>query len=701
MGARDLDALQLDHVSAEVASEIQRAIRAGFEPLAVEPPVSLSKWAAKHFYLSPESSQKAERWEAWPFQPGIMDAMSHDAIEEVDVMKSARVGYTKMLLACIAYDAHHKRRNQAIWQPTDDDAASFTKTELEPMLRDVACMQKVFPAFLAKNKDNTLQHKKFLGSILHMLGGKAAKNYRRITIASAKLDEIDGFDRQIERSADPVTLARKRLEGATFKKLIVGTTPRVKGESHIEGRDIVAQARMRYQVECKHCGVEHPISWGGKDKAYGFKWDNRDPDTVRHHCPHCLQPCSQADYLAAWGAGAWVSECGSWRYGQDGTWRDAAGLPCRPPRHVSFRVWTAYSPQVSWAEIVREFLEAMVKRRAGDKGPLQGFVNETLGETWEDDDAERIETHELRKRAEDYRLRTVPQGGLVLVAGIDVQDNRFEVVVWAIGRDEEMWVVDYCVIPANPADEREWEEKLDPYLETTFPHASGQRLRIEGAAIDMMGHFTHQGYNYCRQRERRKVFAVRGDNMPGKPIGGRATYQDVNYRGKTIKRGVKLWYVGTDTAKDLMYGRLKVTQPGAGCVHFSVDLPDEFFAGLTAESRVPVRTSTGYVTRWVNVDRKRNEPLDCTVYALFVTHRLALHTYTDKAWARLEGALAPDLFLVQTPIVGSPPMQTDQVAAQITARAVEVVGSGTTAAIYRRVASRQSDFASEEWSSRL
>jgi phage terminase large subunit GpA-like protein len=121
----------------------------------------------------------------------------------------------------------------------------------------------------------------------------------------------------------------------------------------------------------------------------------------------------------------------------------------------------------------------------------------------------------------DVRRFTVPQGGLVLACGIDVQDNRFELVTWAIGRGEEMWAVDYSVIMANPADEREWEEKLDPYLDTVFTHASGQGMRIEAAAIDTMGHFTHQAYNYCRTRERRRVFAVRGDSQTGKPIKGK------------------------------------------------------------------------------------------------------------------------------------------------------------------------------------
>jgi phage terminase large subunit GpA-like protein len=125
----------------------------------------------------------------------------------------------------------------------------------------------------------------------------------------------------------------------------------------------------------------------------------------------------------------------------------------------------------------------------------------------------------------------------------------------------------------------------------------------------------------------------------------------VNWRGKILKRGVRLWYVGTDTAKDLIYGRLMVTQPGPGYVHFSKDLPDEFYKQLTAESRIPQRTARGIEYKWVNTKRARNEVLDCTVYALFCTHQLGLHMYTEKMWQRLEDAVQPanaDLFAAKT-----------------------------------------------------
>ena len=121
----------------------------------------------------------------------------------------------------------------------------------------------------------------------------------------------------------------------------------------------------------------------------------------------------------------------------------------KPPRHVAVHVWTAYSPQTTWGEIVRQFLQCVRSAKGGDKAPLEGFVNETLGETWEDE-VERADTHALMQRAEDYPLRVVPMGGLELVAGVDTQDKWWAIGIWAIGRGEEMWMVDYQEIDGNP-----------------------------------------------------------------------------------------------------------------------------------------------------------------------------------------------------------------------------------------------------------
>lgn len=626
----------------------------------------LSEWAAKHFYLSAESSYVEGAWKAYPFQPAILDAMGSDDIEVVVVKKSARVGYTKMMVAAIGYFAHHKRRNQAVWQPTDDDADEFVKVELDSMLRDVPAMQDVFPKGRGRDKRDTLSAKLFLGSRLYIKGGKAARSYRRISVEVAYLDELDGFDHDIEKEGSPDKLAGKRTEGAVFPKHILGSTPKLKGFSRIEAREQQCELIMRYCVPCPHCGEFHPLEFGGRDKAHGFKWINRDPETVGHVCKHCGVLYRQAEYLAVWELGRWMSEDGTWIDGNF-KFRDAAGNLVAAPRSIAFSaLWTAYSPQATWVQIVRDYLAAVDKARAGDKSELKTFVNTTLGETWEEE-VEETDAGELQKRGEPYRLRLVPRGGLVLVAGVDVQSSpgRFEVVVWAYGRGEESWVVDYHVIDANPADERDWEEKLDPYLQQRFQHVSGQSLAIEAVAIDTGGHYTHQAYNFCRTRSKRNIYAIKGDTRQGQPVKGRTSLQDVNHRGKVIKRGVKLWMVGTDTAKDLIYGRLQVTQTGPGYMHFSSELPKEFYEQLTAEVRVLQRTATGEQYRWVPRTR-RNEVLDCTVYAMFAAHTMDLHRFTERMWDKLENAVCPptgDLFNVPVavePAVPAPPPQLDE-----------------------------------------
>lgn len=617
---------------------VRRAIRSGLKALRAPPPLRLSEWAGQHFYLSPESSYVEQRWVAYPYQTAILDCMGNDDIQEVTVRKSARVGYTKMVLAAIGYFAEHKKRNQAVWQPTDEDSDEFVKTELETMIRDVPTVVAVFPHFMQRNKGNTLRQKQFIGSVLHTRGGKSAKNFRRLTVSVAVLDEIDGFDLDVEGEGSPVELARKRTEGATFPKVIVGSTPRLKGLSQVEKRAEQAQLRFTYHVPCPHCDGVQPLRWGGHDKPYGMKWAGNDPETVTHVCEACGGHFDQAGYLAVWARGRWIAQDGTW-IGADGAFYAPGGERAATPRTVAFHVWTAYSKQASWSDIVRQFLFAKARAEQGDKSELKTFVNTTLGETWEEE-VERADQGELRRRAEDYPLRTVPRGGLVLVAGVDVQDNRFAVVVWAIGRGEEMWVVDHVELSANPADERDWEERLDPYLQTRFRHAAGGTLGIECVGVDTAGHFTHHVYNFCRMRGHRRVYALKGDSRYGLPVKGRSSLQDVNWRGKTIKAGVKLWLVGTDTAKDLFYGRLRVTQPGPGYVHLSRHLGDEFFEQLTAESRVPVKTARGDVHRWVKT-RPRNEALDCTVYAIFAAHARDLHRFTGRMWERLEAVVQP------------------------------------------------------------
>lgn len=622
-------------------SNLNRAIKRGLSHFAAHPPMLLSEWAEKYFYLSAESSYVEQRWTAYPFQTAILDCMGSDEIAELNFMKSARVGYTKMLLAAILYFAEHKRRNQGIWQPTDDDADDFVKTELDAALRDVEVIRNVFPKGSERSKDNTMRQKRFLGSIAHIRGGKAAKNYRRLSLDVAIIDELDGFDTDVEKEGSPPQLAKKRLEGAVFPKQINGSTPKLKLNSMIEAAFKNTERAFYYYVKCPECGEYHRLTFGQ------LKWEKSDLSNVHHLC-QCGYQLTQAKYLQIWKQGRWMDEEGVW-IGPGAKFFDSDNNPVPAPRSIGFHIWTAYSPQAEWSGIAADFLHASRLAERGDKSSLKTFVNTTLGESWEED-VEKTDGDMLKNRAEPYALRTIPFGGLVLVAGVDVQDNRFEIVVYAFGVGTEAWVVDYTVLDANPDKEEDWD-KLDQYLDSTFQHASGVYLKIEAAAIDTGGHHTHRVYEFCRTRESRKIFAVKGDSKPGMPVKGRQSKQDVNTRtGKVLKNGVKLWMCGTDTAKDLLHGCLQLLRHGPGFIHFSKELPDAFYEQLTAEVRIPTRIAGGEGFRWVKkTSGARNEVLDCTVYAFFAAYAIDLHKFTKSMWEARAELVQPakDLFAIQ------------------------------------------------------
>jgi phage terminase large subunit GpA-like protein len=66
-----------------------------------------------------------------------MNAMGNDYIREVNVVKSARVGYSKMLLGGMRISSSTNSVTQLLWLPTDGDAENFMKSHVEPTIRDI------------------------------------------------------------------------------------------------------------------------------------------------------------------------------------------------------------------------------------------------------------------------------------------------------------------------------------------------------------------------------------------------------------------------------------------------------------------------------------------------------------------------------------------------------------------------------------
>ncbi len=157
-------------------------------------PLRLSEWANKYAMLSKETSSQTGRFRSFRYQDGIMDAFTDPTVETISVMKSARVGYTKILDHVIGYYIAHDPSPILAIQPRETDAEDYSKTEIAPMLRDTPVLAEVTGGAKAKDSNQTILKRTFSnGANLTLVGANSPGGFRRITCRIILFDEVDGY----------------------------------------------------------------------------------------------------------------------------------------------------------------------------------------------------------------------------------------------------------------------------------------------------------------------------------------------------------------------------------------------------------------------------------------------------------------------------------------------------------------------------
>jgi len=100
---------------------------------------------------------------------------------------------------------------------------------------------------------------------------------------------------------------------------------------------------------------------------------------------------------------------------------------------------------------------------------------------------------------------------------------------------------------------------------------------------------------------------------------------------------VHVHIVGTAKAKDLILGwaqeggRVRLAGKGPGRMHWYDGVRADFYEQMLSEIKIPSRTNPRRRAWKARTDR-RNEALDCTVYALYLSRHLRLHVRKQGEW---------------------------------------------------------------------
>lgn len=572
------------------------AVLRGIKP---DPKLVLSDWADEHFYLSPESAATAGKWYCIPYQREILDVVSYPEVEYITVMKSARVGYTKCINIIVASSMAETPSNVMVVQPTLTDAEGYSTSEIMPMLRDVPKLNGLVADSKNRDNSNTMLRKVFRGGQLLIVGANSASGFRRVSIKVLIFDEVDGYPISAGAEGDQIKLGVKRTEYYHDRKIIMGSTPTLRGYSRIE-KSFEQSDKRRYYVPCPECGTMQYLKWSQ------IQWPKGEPEKAEYRCEN--QDC---DVLIPHSKKRSMVEAGKW----------IATAPFKG--HAGFHIWAAYSysPNATWGHIAKEFLEA----KEGGVETLQTWVNTTLGETWEDEANEGLESEIIAQRREMYDAsKVLPKGVLVITAGVDVQDDYFAIEILGVGYGEETWSLDYLTITGEASNEK-IRRQLDNVLRRIYQTHDGVDMGISAVCVDTAGHHTDSVYDFVRDKTNRRIYGIVGRANKGKPL--------VSIPNRRNKGKVPLLTLNTIAGKDLLFSRLKLAESGHGYCHFPMSYDDEYFAMLVAE-KVVTRYVKGVPKREYVQTRKRNEALDCRIYAM-AAYRL-LNARLDKVDANLK-----------------------------------------------------------------
>jgi phage terminase large subunit GpA-like protein len=631
-----------------ISDGFELVVRAATEAMRPDPELHVDQWATE-FQILPKSSPKPGPFKfdsSYPARRVHQVLSPGHPCKRVVARVASQMFKTQTALNWIASIIHRRPRNILALQPTETLVKRFS-ARVSTMMRSVPELGERVAAAKSRDSRNTVQAKDFLGdATLYMNTAGSAANLAEVSAPYIYFDEIDRAELSVDGEGDPVEIAEARATRfEDSAKFFYTSSPSIKGLSKIDELFEMG-TREAYHVPCPHCDHLHELVLDN------FKFQ-RDPDSgfmarAWFVCPDCGAEIDERHKTtmlpdeAAGGQARWVAMSEG-----DG-------------ETVSFQMSAFYMPVggITWLSLARQYARAKDRLTRGDHEAMQVFYNTRLGLSYQN--TENTSTaRDLQARAEKYDARVLPDAALVVTLSVDTQPNRLEYQLEAWGPGLEHWLIDYGALIGSPSDPPEKEgsvwQRLDEIRRTPLAHASGCRpIMISAYGIDSGGANTQDVYNYGAPRRGMACVVLHGSSRRNRPIISAAPSKvDIEWGGTKLPQGAELWAVGTDVAKDYLFGRIQLHE-GPGAMHLPDWLPGAWFEGFVVEQPRTRYVKGRAIREYVKPNGARNEPLDLSVYNLALAYQLGLHKWSALDWRRLRDKLVPkqltqDMFATPAP----------------------------------------------------
>lgn len=626
---------------------IRRACRKWAPP----PRMSIIEWATRYRYLSTEEAGKPGKYRfdvtphlIWPGGP--LEALDDPNVFEVVGRKSAQVAWTSGVMGnAIGKWIDLDPSPILILFPKAEAAKQYVAEKLEPMIAATKRLRKKVD-LRSRKLQQRQDFKRFPGGFLKMVGSNSPSSVKSTPVPRVAVEEPDDCNLNLRGQGDSIKLAKERLKTFRRSKIIIGGTPTIKGLSAIDAELELSDKRVGL-VPCHECGQAHALSFEhlhcDEDPHYFHEvYGKRRPETAFYACPHCSAIWDDHQKNANLKHGRWEATA---------EFRGIAG-------YILNELYATFYGS-RFEVLMEKKLQAEHASSNGNHGPMIAFTNSQMGECYEYK-SNAPKTDELEKRAEPYAELTAPKGVLLVTVGVDVQGDRLALMIVGWGRGEESWRLYWGELPGNPIDPHDpvWSE-LDKIIATPIPVEGGAQIAVSAVSIDSSdGNTSDAVYTYVRDRQRFNIMAIKGASIDSrdreiftKPAQSADTSQD---NTKAAKYGLRVYIVGTHKAKTLIDGRMRLSGSGPGRMHWYSEIRPDYYEQVTNEVLAPHPRQPSKMV-WQRKAGRRNEALDCEVYALHAARSLKTHLLRDNEWDQLEQQLLqPTLFTTEQAVAPVP-----------------------------------------------
>jgi phage terminase large subunit GpA-like protein len=540
-----------------------------------------------------------------------MDAFINPLVEKITIMASTQVGKTESLINMLGYVIDQDPGPTLIVYPREPDAKTASTTRIKPMITlSAALAEHLTP----ESDDLTKMQMKLDRMYIYFAGANSPAGLSGKPVRYLFRDETDKYPKFSGEEADPLELSSERTRTYWNRKIIDVSTPTV--EFGYINREYNQSDRRRYYVPCPHCGGYQVFV---KDQ---IKVPETERDTERikqlrlawYECIHCKGRITDIMKQNMLLSGVWLPESIELELG--GKLPEPLDIP--QVSHVGFHINAIYSPWLTFSEIMAKWFAAQDRPEL-----LMNFINSWLAQIWQ----EKVEVtlpDQLRKLCRPYKKGTVPDGGIILTAGIDVQKIYFGVVIRAWGPYPHSWLVREEIVTT-------WDEVnavvFGTQYDSCIPGIKPFGVRL--AAVDT-GYRTSEAYDFVREHKQ-FTRAIKGkDQLTGVPY--KVTKLEKYPSGAAIPGGLLLWFLDTTYFKDkISY----LVQPNnAACKWNLYENPTEnYFNWFCSEYKVIERDKKRGTVRevWQPIrPGSKNHFWDAEIYALAAAEMLGVHSLKEE-----------------------------------------------------------------------